>query len=39
MSKKTARVLATVVILGGAFITLLATSLREIRSISRMSTR
>lgn len=29
MSKKTVRVLATVVILGGAFVTLLATSMRE----------
>jgi cytochrome c-type biogenesis protein CcmE len=29
MSKKTVRVLATVVILGGAFITVLATSMRE----------
>lgn len=29
MSKKTIRVLATVAVLGGAFVTLLATSLRE----------
>jgi cytochrome c-type biogenesis protein CcmE len=29
MSKKTVRILATVVVLGGAFITVLATSLRE----------